>query len=122
MGLKVFYDGSCPLCAREIDFYRRCRGGDEIEWVNVATYQGSHIAQGISKCAALSRLHIEDATGRYHSGARAFAKIWEALPRFRLLGQLVQLPGVIFIAEAIYRLFLIGRPAMQQMMRKADTQ
>ncbi len=121
MGLKVFYDGACPLCTREIDFYRNSRGGEEIDWVNIADQESDEIAPGISRCAALKRLHVEDDAG-HHNGALAFAKIWEALPRFRLLGQLVQLPGVTFIAEALYRLFLIVRPAMQQLARKAGAQ
>lgn len=122
MALKVFYDGACPLCVREIGFYRRTRGGAEIKWVDIAANGDTQIAPGLSKCSALKRLHVEDTSGQIFSGARAFAKIWEALPRFRLLGRLVQLPGVIFIAEGLYRLFLMVRPAMQQLVRKASAQ
>ena len=30
MKLTVFYDGSCPLCTREIAFYRHKDGADQI--------------------------------------------------------------------------------------------
>ncbi len=29
----VYYDGTCPLCRREIAFYRRCAGATSIVWV-----------------------------------------------------------------------------------------
>lgn len=28
----VFYDGSCPLCSREIAHYRRLRGAESLKW------------------------------------------------------------------------------------------
>jgi hypothetical protein len=34
--LTVYYDGSCPICSREIGFYRARPGADGFDWVNVA--------------------------------------------------------------------------------------
>jgi hypothetical protein len=34
--LTVYYDGACPLCRREIDFYRRRGRAAPIEWVDAA--------------------------------------------------------------------------------------
>lgn len=117
--LKVFYDGACPLCVREIGFYRRLRGSENINWVDIAVGNGSDVAPGLSQCSALERLHVEDEKGNVHAGARAFAKMWEALPRFRLLGRFVQLPGVDWVVEGLYRVFLLVRPALQRLARKA---
>lgn len=37
MRLSVFYDGDCPLCQREIAFYRRRSGAERIRWIDVAS-------------------------------------------------------------------------------------
>jgi predicted DCC family thiol-disulfide oxidoreductase YuxK len=34
--LTVYYDGGCPICAREIGFYRARPGAEGFDWVNVA--------------------------------------------------------------------------------------
>ena len=31
--LTVFYDGACPLCNREISFYKRQRGFVRLNWL-----------------------------------------------------------------------------------------
>ena len=33
--LTAFFDGDCPLCKREIDYYRGCDGADRIQWVDI---------------------------------------------------------------------------------------
>jgi predicted DCC family thiol-disulfide oxidoreductase YuxK len=35
--LTVYYDGACPVCSREMGFYQRQAGADDIQWVDVAT-------------------------------------------------------------------------------------
>ena len=59
--LTVFYDGSCPLCRREIDFYRRRRGAARIDWLDISGLPEGEVAPGLSRCAAL------DERGWYHN-------------------------------------------------------
>ncbi len=33
---RVFFDGACPLCAREIEFYQKQEGASGIAWVDGA--------------------------------------------------------------------------------------
>ena len=33
---RVFFDGACPLCAREIEFYQKQEGASRIAWVDGA--------------------------------------------------------------------------------------
>ena len=66
--LQVFYDGSCPLCTREIAFYQRREGADVICWVDVSANKAPEVSPGLSKDQALSRFHVKTEDGTLVSG------------------------------------------------------
>ena len=115
--LTVYYDGACPLCKREISWYRQQRGANNIKWQDVSQSTSDKVAPDLSTCDALERFHIRNADGEVISGALAFAELWLKLPKFKLLGVLVKLPMVSHVAEVAYRLFLKIRPAIQRRFR-----
>jgi predicted DCC family thiol-disulfide oxidoreductase YuxK len=104
--LTVYYDGGCPVCSREINFYQRRRGADHIRWINLADCTDAELGAGLTRAAAYARLHARGPDGRLLSGARAFAALWQALPGFSLAGHLAALPGIVHLLEAGYRGFL----------------
>ncbi len=121
--LRVFYDGGCPLCRREIGFYQGMSGTDHIEFVNIAEPPAAGegdarsdvaLPDGLDRCDALARFHVQRADGKVLSGAAAFAAMWREIPGWRWAGRLVALPGVVHVMEAAYRGFLVVRPAMQR--------
>ncbi len=103
--MKVFYDGGCPVCSREIGYYRARRGAEAFEWVDV---NGPALAlgPGLSREAALERMHVRLADGTLLSGAAAFAAMWRRMPGFRTLGLLLAIPPFGMLAELGYRGFL----------------
>lgn len=118
--LTVYYDGACPLCTREIDFYRRRRGAERIGWVDLSAIDTPEVVPGLSKADALARFHVQTPAGRILSGARAFAAMWAALPSTRLLGRIVAAPGLVQLFEMLYRLFLRIRPLWRPKRCDAD--
>lgn len=104
--LTLYYDGGCPVCTREIGFYRRCRGAERIQWVNLAGCDDTELGSDLSREAAYARLHARLPDGTLVSGARAFAALWQALPAFHLGGRVAALPGVVHGLEVGYRAFL----------------
>lgn len=104
--LTLYYDGGCPVCTREIGFYRHRRGAERIRWVNLAQCEDSELGTDLSREAAYARLHARAPDGRLLSGARAFAALWQVLPAFRLAGRIAALPGVVHLLEWGYRGFL----------------
>ena len=82
--LTIYYDGSCPLCRREIAFYRRLPGAGRLDWVDVSA--GASLGEGLSCDAAMRRFHVREASGRLLGGGAAFARLWRALPGWRVLG------------------------------------
>ena len=116
--LAVYYDGSCPLCRREIGFYRNRRGGERIDWIDVSRCASATVADDLSKEAALARFHVRRADGRLVSGGRAFAELWSALPVFRLAGLTFRIRPLYWLLDRAYDLFLPMRPALQRLLSK----
>ena len=116
-GITVFYDGSCPLCTAEIGIYRHCAGAETVAFIDVSVHEPGTIVTGLDKATALKRFHVRDADGTLVSGAEGFGHLWLVLPAWRWLGRIVLLPGVLQVSEAVYRGFLVVRPALQWMFR-----
>ena len=111
MTVKVWYDGACPLCLREIALMRRLDRLGGIAFIDVA--QVSDPSCPIDRAALLARFHAEE-DGVVHSGAAAFAAMWRAIPLLRPLGLAARNPLMLRLLEAAYLRFLKVRPRLQR--------
>jgi predicted DCC family thiol-disulfide oxidoreductase YuxK len=107
---EVYYDGACPVCSREIATYRRAEGAEALCFVDVSRPDAT-LAPGLTREAALARMHVRRADGSLASGAAAFAALWSALPGWAWLGRIAALPVVAPVLELGYRGFLRIRRA-----------
>lgn len=114
--LTIYYDGSCPLCTREIAYYRRSPAASALDWVDVS--RAVELGPGLDCQSAMRRFHVRDAQGRLHHGAAGFARLWRELPGWRWLGLLCAHPPLSWLAEGSYRLFLPMRPALQRALQR----
>lgn len=110
--LKVWYDGACPLCLREIALMRRLDRRGRITFVDVA--EGADPSCPVDRSELLARFHAEE-EGRILSGAAAFAAMWRAIPVLRPLGLLARNRAVLRLLEAAYGRFLRVRPRLQRL-------
>lgn len=109
--VKVWYDGACPLCLREIAVMRRLDRRGAITFVDVA--EDADPSCPIDRGALLARFHAEE-SGVIHDGAAAFAAMWRAIPLLRPLGLAARNPIVLRVLEAAYVRFLKVRPRLQR--------
>jgi predicted DCC family thiol-disulfide oxidoreductase YuxK len=107
--LRVYYDGGCPVCAREIAFYKNRPGADGLAWVDVSSSAPETLGPGLTAERALARIHVRRADGTLLSGAAAFAELWRRMPGFQWLGRLLAVPPFGALAELGYRAFLVIR-------------
>ena len=117
--IQVFYDGGCPVCSREIAFYRARPGADGFAWVDASQVPEAELGSGLSRDAALARMHVRLADGRLLTGAAAFAQMWRRMPGLGWLGRLLAVPPLGACAELAYRLFLRLRPIWRSAARRA---
>jgi predicted DCC family thiol-disulfide oxidoreductase YuxK len=103
--LQIFYDGSCSVCAGEMEFYRRKKHDNRLLFIDITAPEFDPAPYGISQEAFMYELHAIDRQGRIYKGIEAFGAIWLAFPDlsvYRLLGTLVALPGVNPLALMAY--------------------
>ena len=114
--LTVFYDGSCPLCRREIAFYRRRDTSGRIRWTDVSTCSSEALPEDLSCGDALARFHVQRSDGALISGAGAFAELWLNTPGFRWVGCMARLTVIQWLLNHAYSIFLGWRPALQRLL------
>ena len=114
---NVLYDGSCPLCALEINQYRKIIPDSPIHWVDVSSPEFT-APLGQTKASLMQRFHVVQPNGELISGAAAFVSVWEKLPKFRYLAALSKLPGMLGEMDCGYVNFLKIRPRVQALMVK----
>lgn len=117
--LTVMFDGSCPLCRREISLYQSLAPLQAVAWRDISkdTADLSHTDQA----RYMARFHVQLEDGRIISGAAAFVALWLVMPGWRWLGRVGRLPGVTPVLESVYRAFLHLRPYLQRWARMAES-
>ena len=114
----VLYDGACPLCVREIAFYRRLRGADRLEWRDISTAPEGVEVCGVDSASAKARFHVIMPDGTPRVGAAGFIEIWKHLSAFRWLGWLTDNAPSRWLLDRGYDLFLRVRPRLQRFVAR----
>ncbi len=95
----LFYDGQCPLCAREISTLRKLQRGRLIFADIHDQRESSNNLPG--REALLRRLHLMTWNGEWVTGLHANVRAWSHTP-FGFLFKRLLWPGIYTIAEKVY--------------------
>ena len=124
--LTVFYDGACPLCAKEIS---HLNGLDEspsgqcaIEFVDLASLPDdatlrARLGSGstVTRSDAMGSLHIvNNRTGAVSTGMESFVAMWSRLPYWRTFSRLFSVPGVMPVANVVYGVWARNRNVLKR--------
>lgn len=115
--LTIWFDGSCPLCSREIRLMKRLDRRGAIDFVDLAASDGAGCP--VDRAELLTRLHARE-NGVLLSGAGAFAAMWRAIPLLRPIGLLAGIPPVLALLERLYLAFLKARPRLQRLVTPSE--
>ena len=116
--LTVFFDGSCPICSKEINFYKMRAGAENLSWVDVSDEEISIPIQTRSREELMARFHVLSSSGELVSGGAAFAELWASLPAFKIFGKIFKLPILRYLIDVGYDIFLTLRPKFQNLFHK----
>ena len=116
--LTVFFDGSCPICSKEINFYKMRAGADKLSWVDVSDEEIPIPIQTRSREELMARFHVLSSSGELVSGGAAFAELWASLPAFKIFGKIFKLPILRYLIDVGYDIFLTLRPKFQNLFHK----
>jgi predicted DCC family thiol-disulfide oxidoreductase YuxK len=99
--LRVLYNGSCPICSKEIGHYQRYSEGEGLPIAYDDLMTEAREGWTIDEASAAKALRVRRGD-QVLVGVDAFLTLWEALPRYRLLARLVRLPVVFTLARWVY--------------------
>ena len=100
--MKVYYNESCNICRAEINLYKKQKN-DNIEWVDVTNNKQAEIETLKDDKTLLRRLHVKEGE-KIISGAKAFLMVWNKLPKYRFLYQILKLPVIFHIFSFGYEI------------------
>ncbi len=112
--VTIWYDGSCPICIREIALMRRLDWRRKIEFHDVSS---TDAVCPLDRQELLARFHASE-DGVMLSGAAAFAAMWRVIPLLKPLGWAAKNALVIGMLERLYIQFLKVRPRIQRVFGK----
>ncbi len=113
--IKVYFDGQCPICGREVAVYRCLVASGSIDWCDLSAGPQSLEGETFGLDAALTLLHVRDETGALHVGLPAHLVMWDRLPVLRWLsGFLRGNAPVRRMFERLYFWFTARRPGLRQ--------
>lgn len=111
--LRVYFDGSCSVCATEIEHYLHRDGDGRLVAVDISAADFDPEPLRISRDVFMYELHAIDRSGRVYRGVEAFWAIWQAFPAgtiYGVLGVVITLPLINPVARMFYRWFARIRP------------
>ena len=116
----VFYDGSCPLCKKEIKHYSQIDRNKHLNWEDISTDTSLLKQHDIAYADAMKKLHVIDPNGKTNIGVDAFLTIWQLLPYYRYLAKAVVFLQIKKPMAWVYAVFA-KRRYRKFMLRQACT-
>ena len=83
--VTLFWDGGCPLCRKEIAYYKFLDHEKRVNWINIEAEPERLAPHGVKPEAAMEFIHGIDKSGQLVKGVPAFIAVWEVLPYWWLL-------------------------------------
>lgn len=119
--VALFWDGGCPLCKREISYYKWIDVEKRVNWVDIDADPSQLDQHGVSLDAALAKIHGLDQHGKLVVGVPAFLAVWEVLPYWSALPPLVRsFPFAMPLVDMAYAWWAKRRLGISAAVRRLE--
>lgn len=105
--LRIFYDGSCPLCVGEMERYRRHNADGRFVFIDISADSFDPAFHGKSRRELMEQLHVLTGDGQFYVGFDAVLTVWQVLPGSsirRLLAGIAGRSGLQGLGRRLYPL------------------
>jgi len=99
----VLYDGECPMCVFQMRVLSWLDWRNALSLVPLSDPRANEIAPEITREDLQEAIHCVTPEGRIYRGARAIRFVGMRLPLLMPVALFLWIPGVIWIAEIVYR-------------------
>lgn len=112
--LSVYYDGLCPLCTREIDYYKKQSQASRVRFVDITDPQFNAKIEGLAGRDFFKKFHAKKKDGTLLSGVDAFIEIWNVMEIFKPLKKMASNPITRPFFDLGYFCFAKIRPFLRK--------
>ena len=99
----VLYDGECPMCVFQMKALSWLDWRGALALVPLSDPRAQQLAPQLTREDLLEAIHCVTPEGRVYRGARAIRFVGMRLPLLVPVALFLWIPGVILLAEIIYR-------------------
>ncbi len=113
--IRVFYDGACPLCQREVKRYQKlvAAQNETIDWIDISNNADALNAEYINYEDAMRLIHIKDGSGVHQVGLEGVLTLWDKIPYYRVVsGAIRKLPIIQPFLSKVYEFLAKHRMAL----------
>lgn len=104
--IRVFYDGSCGLCSKEIAYYMKRAPSGRFEWIDLSKTPAQFTQLGYSLTDGFRLMHVQNHQGNMKIATDAFILIWRELGgAWKILATIVACPIIHSLATFAYKIF-----------------
>ena len=106
--VEVFFDGACPLCAKEVAFVRRLDRRSRVLFTDIAAPDFEAASVGRTQAELMAHIQGRLPDGRFVEGVEVFRRMYAATGLGPLVA-LTRIPGISHLLDAGYHWFAKNR-------------
>ncbi len=108
--LRIYYDGLCPICSKEIEVYRKQNKSHRAEFIDIAAPGFDASKEGLNPDDVLEKFHVKTVDGTILQGVPAFIEIWKTLEIWKPLQVAAESKLLRPLFDVGYKGFTVVRP------------